>query len=79
MKKKTIYDFLMKMPQDIASKALINANRDVLSDEADSICDALSQAFVWDKSPQGHDYWEAIYNAYEDDISPDNMFASSLN
>jgi len=79
MKKKTVYDFLTQMPQDIASKALINAKKEVLADESDSICDALSQAFVWDKSPQGHDYWEAIFNAYEDDISADNMFGSSLN
>jgi hypothetical protein len=79
MKKKTVYDFLMQMPQDISSKALINANKEVLAEEADSVCDALAQAFVWEKSPQGHDYWESIFNAYEDDISADNMFGSSLN
>jgi hypothetical protein len=79
MKTKTVYDFLTKMPQDIASKALINAKREVLADEADSVCDALVQAFIWEKSPQGHDYWEAIFNAYEDDVSPNNMFASSFN
>lgn len=79
MKKKTIFDYLNELPQDIASKALVNANRDILADEASSIPDALQAAFIWEKSPQGHDYWEAIFNAFEDDISPDNMFGNSLN
>lgn len=79
MKKKTVFDYLNELPADIASKALINANRDVLAHEADSIPDALQCAFVWDKSPQGHDYWAAIFNAFEDDISSDNMLDNSLN
>lgn len=76
----TVKDQLLKLPADIAEKALINARSTAIFIESDSICDALLCAFYWDQTPQGHDYWEAIFNAYEaDETSGDKMFHPSLN
>jgi len=27
-----------------------------------SVIDTLVASFTWEKSPQGHDYWEDVYN-----------------
>ena len=77
----TIKNYLLKLPSDIAAKAILNTATDRLDDEAGSICDALIQAFVWEHSPQGHDYWAAIYETYEaDEISSDDSIVGfSLN
>lgn len=76
----TVKEQLLKLPADIAEKALINAGSTAIFIESDSICDALLCAFYWDQTPQGHDYWEDIFNAYEaDESSGDKMFHSSLN
>lgn len=75
----TVKNHLLQLPADVAEKAIINANIQVLDQRADDICDALLMAFYWDKTPQGHDYWEAIYNAYEADTDSEKMFDPSLN
>lgn len=66
-----IATLLRKLPEPYASEALALAianKRSVkivyYSDMVDirhAICDALMSAFIWDKSPQGREYWNEVY------------------
>jgi len=58
------YRHLRKLPPAIRKAALDNcATSDWLycaHDEADNLNDALMGLFVWEKSPQGWDYWAYV-------------------
>ena len=75
----TVKNYLLQLPADVSEKAIINAKIEMLDQPADDICDAILSAFYWDETPQGHDYWEAIYNAYEADTDADKVFDPRLN
>jgi hypothetical protein len=75
----TVKNYLLQLPADVSEKAIINTQIEVLDQPCDGICDALLMAFYWDKTPQGHDYWEGIYNAYESDTDAEKMFDPRLN
>ena len=34
-----------------------------------SLKDALNRAFLWQKRPEGHDFWEEIYDSLPDENS----------
>jgi hypothetical protein len=36
-----------------------------------SFCAALRMAFLWDRTPQGHQYWADVYRKHQ---SPDDNF-----
>ena len=66
---KTIKDFIEMFPDD--QKRLIYFNMAdqhkelKLNSEATSIAHALTLSFHWASSPQGDDYWRAIYDRLE--------------
>lgn len=45
-------------PSD-AEKAIKYTAEDVLNTECESFDDALVEGFVWDKTPEGADYWDS--------------------
>ena len=61
----TIEDWLHALPTDCREKALSNyklQNKEQASRQASNLGAALTGGFVWDKSPEGHKYWENIRN-----------------
>jgi hypothetical protein len=62
---KTNGQWYMQLPEPFRLQALDNAERDdMLGFEANSLPAALS-AFPWSTTPQGHDYWEAVFRRAE--------------
>lgn len=68
---KTIFNWLLELPDDISSRALKNAisqihrNRyDIYEYEVDNIRDAINLAFIWGGSYEGYEYWNSIHIQY---------------
>lgn len=62
-KRRTIRQFLLKMPQPYMEQALLNAGENSLKGfKGRTIKDALMSAFVWNDSPEGGDYWNDFAN-----------------
>lgn len=53
---------------DWAEKAWINTNIEVVTGnfEFESLKKALMGAFIWEDSPEKHDYWQKIYESLDD-------------
>ena len=63
--KKTIWMFLMELPEDIAEKAYsytTDKKRQEYPLEENTLPEALICAFEWAKTTEGYDYWVEIYN-----------------
>jgi hypothetical protein len=56
---KTIKQWLNTMPQPFKKQAKKNAYSFLLHLHVDSLEKAIS-SFIWDLSPEGHDYWEGV-------------------
>ncbi len=55
---KTVREWLECLPEPYRGQALANAEKsNMLDGRHESLYDALSSAFYWEGSPQGHDYW----------------------
>ena len=65
--KPTVRDQLMKLPDGVREAALENAERSnratFLADECDSMSRALYDAFLWQKTPQGYEYWWSVWDS----------------
>ena len=64
-----ITDLLLMLPDDIASKAIINFKAQhgditVATLTASSISSAISTAFVWDATPEGIYFWSELSEKY---------------
>lgn len=65
---KTIKEWLEELPTEIKEKAFYNVHRltvfpnIILEFKEGSIKDAISSAFIWECTDEGHEYWESIYN-----------------
>jgi hypothetical protein len=61
---KTTHQWLMELPEPIKTKALLNVERQKrgrwLNYERDSFFGAIDEAFLWDRTPEGHLYWLEI-------------------
>ena len=53
---------------DWAEKAWINTDFEVVDGnwEFENLKHALLGAFIWEKSPEKHDYWQKIYDSLDD-------------
>ena len=63
---KTVKEWLETLPDPYNALAVENALGDVLGrtyrTTTDSLSSALSQAFVWDFTLEGRDFWAAVYD-----------------
>jgi len=68
MKPKTIRDFLLTIEDEkIRTEAIENFENDSEFSvcefmQAESLVEAISIAFYWDKTPQGYEHWESIHS-----------------
>ncbi len=63
---KSALKWFNKLPVEICNKAAINAKKKgALSVMSVSLKDALSSSFLWDETPEGHDFWEKIHRDIE--------------
>jgi len=53
------------LPPDVAAEA-IQLGSDLIDLDDETPHGALDGSFVWGDSPQGHDYWNAVYDALQD-------------
>lgn len=61
---KTIKDWLEELPEGIKEKALLNYKASPQNKEKEvvgSLSAAISGAFVWIDTPEGHEFWENLY------------------
>lgn len=58
---KTIREWLEELPEPYRSEALKNADKDKLDAMEDLLSHAIAEAFDWEDSPQGFDYWNNQY------------------
>lgn len=63
---KTIKEWLEMLNEPERSEALDNCDNDYPYTghaECESLYDSLSDGFIYYKTPQGHNYWQKIYNS----------------
>ena len=60
---KTFIDFFQELSPEIAAQAIENTPDNILNKTEESLKSALLGAFVWQKTPQGRDYWREIYDS----------------
>jgi hypothetical protein len=61
---KPVTEWLEKLPWFIREKAIENFKTDLPSSGhfvVPNMSEAVRQAFTWDKTPQGFEYWNDIY------------------
>lgn len=65
---KTIEDWLNELDEPYRTQAIENtknlADTTELDRPAFGISDALSCAFIWGRSPEGHIYWSDLHSKY---------------
>lgn len=57
----TIEYYLKQLPKEVSEKALANTSDERLTLLSKGVSDALSLAFSWDRSKEGHEYWSDVY------------------
>lgn len=62
----TIEDWLLDMPEPYRSKALANMMEDAADLPVESLTEALLDAFRFESTPEGSDYWWMIIDQFED-------------
>ena len=62
---RTYIDYFHELPADVASQAIENTPGYLLAVKEESLKSALLGAFVWQKTPQGHKYWQEIYESLD--------------
>ena len=65
-----VKDLLLLLPEDVASKALTNfrtqRNDRFHTIEANSISNAITQAFCWNATSEGDPFWRQLYTQYSE-------------
>jgi len=64
---KTIKEWLSELPEPYRSQALENTAVDTLDENEGNLSMALHEAFDWETSLQGHNYWRILYNLITED------------
>ncbi len=76
---KTIYEWLNELPQPYKSQALYNFGVQMhrykfeeperyerfSTNKFEYMCEAINWSSTWERTPQGHDYWNRIHSEYE--------------
>lgn len=58
---KTINEWLNELEEPYRTQAINNSFYNInKTEKAKSLSFALSMAFIWDKTNEGHDYWEKL-------------------
>jgi len=57
---KTKTKWLSEMSDPFGSQAVKNMTED--DKEVLTLSDAIIEAFYWNYSPEGHDYWQSVYD-----------------
>ena len=74
--KKTVVEWLMELPKEIREKAIKNQ---INKGNTESLKDALMKGFLWENSPEGHEYWSRVYDmALLDTFPPKPRFLSPV-
>ena len=65
---KTLGEWLEELPVEVRVKAIVNTwaqdgTQEVLDVPESDLYNALSGAFKWDETPEGHEYWSALAHA----------------
>lgn len=60
MKKYTIKQWFSLLPPDIRERAIANTKKAMLRFLDSSFSEAIKGAFIWESSPEGHEYWQEI-------------------
>lgn len=58
---KTIEEWLCQLPPEIRNKAIANTTITDLKKQVSSLDKAIIDAFTWDITPEGENYWDEIY------------------
>jgi len=58
---KTIRNHLINLKPAHRDAALTNMSPFGMTEKAESIAEALRDAFKWDETPEGHDFWRGIH------------------
>jgi hypothetical protein len=66
----TIYEWLQQLPEPIKDKAIRNLYDENKDLRRESLADAIYCAFVFEYTPEGHNYWVEIANQYLGFIYP---------
>ena len=61
---KTVKEWLEELPDGYMERALKNLDPDLYGTYAGSMTNAISWGFRWDKSPEGIEFWAAVYDYY---------------
>jgi hypothetical protein len=59
---KTIKEWIEEAEEPYRTQMLNNTSEDTLKDKAESLLDALYGAFIWENSPEEHEYWSNYKN-----------------
>lgn len=63
MKQKTIKEWLLELPKEERELIDFDTLHDYCdTEEAHSLSDALTAAFIWENTKEGHDFWQNIRN-----------------
>lgn len=60
----TIEEWLNTLPQRPRKKAFANTKKQKLSNKVECLSEAINNAFTWDETPEGVDYWNKQYEKY---------------
>ena len=62
---KTAREWFKELPDDIENMAVENVRSTVRLDvEQISLPDAIISSFNWIETPQGHDFWQNVYDQH---------------
>ena len=62
---KSVKEWLEELPEEIRDKAISNTKAALLEENAkdDSLKGAIAGAFIWGETPEGHKYWQEIFES----------------
>lgn len=58
---KTALEWFNELPEPYRTQAIENTKEAMIDLKDKKISGALRGAFIWELSPQGHDYWQELY------------------
>ena len=58
---KTTEEWLKTLPPTLRDLALKNARHENLSSRRPSLARAINHAFMWNNTPEDHNFWDSIY------------------
>jgi hypothetical protein len=57
---KKIIEWFKELEEPYKSQAISNTGSRLLREKKESLKEALLSAFLWDRSPQGQEYWSKL-------------------